>query len=51
MVMAVTKCSYPEPPIDSEAVITNRWVKGIQIVVVPEHWNGGDTVDGLYYYK
>jgi gliding motility-associated-like protein len=38
-------------PADSKLLVTNRWGKQVfKSAAYSNDWNGGDTVDGVYYY-
>jgi gliding motility-associated-like protein len=38
-------------PADSKLLVTNRWGKEVfKSSAYENDWNGGDTVDGMYYY-
>ncbi len=38
-------------PVDTKVLITNRWGKEVfKSSSYQNDWNGGDTVDGMYYY-
>lgn len=40
------------PSSDAKLLITNRWGKEVyKTSSYQNDWNGGDTVDGIYYYK
>jgi hypothetical protein len=39
------------PGTDSKLLVANRWGKEVyKSSSYQNDWNGGDTVDGLYYY-
>jgi gliding motility-associated-like protein len=39
------------PAADARVLITNRWGKEVyKSGSYQNNWNGGDTVDGMYYY-